>query len=246
MTSRIALLLPLVLLVACSSTPESSTPPADSGTDGASDGIADTRPDSSIDSSVDSAPDSTADSGSDTKADTKVDSGADTGEDVEPDTGGPPFDVGPPDTGFPPPPDAPPPDVGPPPDGGACNALVYAGPDVAVETSSGSPPTLLGGTIVDGTYALGKVVFYTTSLPLKTIRQTLQFSAGVAESISSVDGGSDGRSSSTFVTAGSSITITPTCGGGTGSTGTFQASATIVEMVFDSGGLKGYLRYDKK
>jgi hypothetical protein len=119
---------------------------------------------------------------------------------------------------------------------GGCNTVVNGGSLIASTNAGGSPPSLTGGTIPDGTYVLTAVVAYpvpeggsfSTPVPWK---ETFVISANTANSVREFvypDGGTTGevRASFTVSTVGSTLNLSETCNTAMGLSGApFQVNA---------------------
>jgi hypothetical protein len=97
-------------------------------------------------------------------------------------------------------------------DAGLCNTVAYAGPAVAIMTSSAALPTPAGGTIADGTYALVSDTYYAGRSTSDTSRRvTARVQGGTLQVEVSTNGGADYHLNFSFSTSGSAFTMTPTC-----------------------------------
>lgn len=102
-----------------------------------------------------------------------------------------------------------------PPQPGACNALVNVAPQVTAMQVAAEPPPATGGVVSDGTYHLADLTIYTGAggpsgaLPLQ-LKQTIAIHGTSADAITEVSGKSQAQST-TFVTAGTSVTTAGTC-----------------------------------
>ena len=116
-----------------------------------------------------------------------------------------------------------PPDLTPPPDlVGACNSLLNGAPPVGQTILAAPMPSpSCGGTIASGTYFLTSSTVYSGGATSPaTLRATWSISSNVLERAQSLNGGADRRDSFTISTAGTTLSLTGTCGGsGNGSFG---------------------------
>jgi hypothetical protein len=98
---------------------------------------------------------------------------------------------------------------------GGCNAIVLDGPIVAGTLSPLPPPTMTGGTIVDGTYVLWSITGYTggdagTPMPPHVAQET-SIIAGSSIQTAFVFDTMSLRGSGTIAATGSTLTIMLTC-----------------------------------
>jgi hypothetical protein len=102
-----------------------------------------------------------------------------------------------------------------PPQPNACNALVNVAPAVDAMQVAAEPPAATGGAVPNGTYHLVDLTIYTGAggaagaIPL-AVRQTVAIHGASADVITDV-GGAPRAQSSTFVTAGITVTTAGTC-----------------------------------
>ena len=128
--------------------------------------------------------------------------------------------------------------------GDTCNVVVAAGPCVVPQSSTGTPPTPAGGTIVAGTYNLTSETVYGVADGGNNQqgghRQTLMASAVVAGSFTldqvEESGTTIARSHGTVVATGTMVTFTPTCpppgdGGDQGGSANYTATATTFDLI---------------
>lgn len=114
----------------------------------------------------------------------------------------------------------------------ACNDLVNDGADVPETAETGTPPTMTGGSIADGTYVLTARKDWQGSCNCTT-RQKVVISGTGAQLVTRTDQGADTHVTSTWSVAGNKLTSTITCPGAQTLQLEFTATATELQ-VFDA------------
>ena len=104
-----------------------------------------------------------------------------------------------------------------------CNDLVYGSAVMPLVATSGTAPTPTGGAIANGTYNLSGYNYYGATAPSYTLHSTVRINGNVIDRLITDATGIEKRQSGTFVTVGSTITMTWTCGGGTSDVGQYTA-----------------------
>lgn len=118
----------------------------------------------------------------------------------------------------------------------ACNALTNAASPVTGTEVAQNPPTLVGGTIVDGTYFL-------TALTTYTGPQGPTGSSGMSQTTIKISGGTiqvaangtPATRNATLTTTGDQFTSTDTCPDTSVIQGTYTATATTLVVQFNAG-----------
>jgi hypothetical protein len=110
----------------------------------------------------------------------------------------------------------------------ACNALVNGATAVTKTQVAMAPPTLLGGTVVDGTYFLTDYSIFTgpqgATGPMGTVQTTLQITGSTLQVVNS---DSPPTRTVTLMTSGTGFTAKTSCPSGLGDIlGTYTATAT--------------------
>ncbi|MBI2395824.1 MAG: hypothetical protein HYV09_40035 [Deltaproteobacteria bacterium] len=95
----------------------------------------------------------------------------------------------------------------------ACAPITNVGTVITKTTVSSAPPTMTGGTIVDGTYVLTNITKYNGVVGSITHKETMLFSGGNGQNVDSADGGPDKHTYFKYTTSGSELTMTVACGG---------------------------------
>jgi hypothetical protein len=128
-----------------------------------------------------------------------------------------------------------------------CNVLVNGAAVVTANQVATEAPAPAGGAVANGTYHLVDLTLYTGAggavgpLPL-SLKQTIAIHGSTADAISEVSGKS-ADVSSTFVVAGTSVSLAQSCPSAKpAETATFTASATsfVLFLVNDAGQTVGY------
>ncbi len=88
----------------------------------------------------------------------------------------------------------------------ACNSLTNSAPVVNKDHDAGAPPTMTGGTVVEGTYYLTKMVQYNGENGNTAHQETFVFSGGTFQAATL-----GGRFSGTYSTSGTNLTLHVTC-----------------------------------
>jgi hypothetical protein len=153
-------------------------------------------------------------------------------------------EIGPaPDTGG----DSGPKDTGPPP----CTTLVNGGAWIDEILVAAAAPTLTGGTIEPGTYALTKYETYaptgTPGATGKTLKETVAMTATTMETVYAITSGPERRGASTYTfSSKTSIYATDVCGSTDKYVFSYQATPTTLQ--FGAGGPDAYyvLYFTKK
>lgn len=113
----------------------------------------------------------------------------------------------------------------------ACNTLVNDGPDVPESAETGTPPTMTGGTIADGTYVLSARKDWQGSCNCNT-RQKLSISGTTLQVVTKTDAAPEQRLTTTIATSGNKLSLTVTCPAAQNLSLEYTATATQLQ-VFD-------------
>jgi hypothetical protein len=118
----------------------------------------------------------------------------------------------------------------------ACNALTNAASPVMGTEVAQNPPTLVGGTIVDGTYFLTGLTTYTgpqgSTGSSGTTQTTIKISGATIQVITN---GTPATRNETLTTTGNQFTSTDTCPDTNVIQGTYTATATTLVVQFSAG-----------
>lgn len=95
---------------------------------------------------------------------------------------------------------------------GACNTLVNEGPGIPEEEVSGTPPTMTGGTLPDGTYILTKREDYDGSCNCSQRRKLVVVGNRMDIVTQEDENAPEVRATATLSFAGNEVTMTFTCG----------------------------------
>jgi hypothetical protein len=114
--------------------------------------------------------------------------------------------------------------------GDPCAPIANVGTTITKMTVATPPPTMTGGTIVDGTYALTAITKYNGVAGSVTHKATLLLAGGKGQEVDSADGAADKHTYFTYTTSGSELTMTAACGG-TGNL-TLKYTATPTTFMF--------------
>jgi hypothetical protein len=128
--------------------------------------------------------------------------------------------------------------------GAGCNTVMLGGSVVTLTSSTGTPPTPAGGTIVTGTYSLTSSTQYVTSPCASnpaglTAQSTIVVSASAMTvqiySVESYQGNTEETHlNDTFMVSESDLTTTPTCGidvdAGAGAPSPYTATSTSISV----------------
>jgi hypothetical protein len=116
--------------------------------------------------------------------------------------------------------------------GNGCNALVNGAPSVSKVSNAGPPPTMTGGTLMDGTWFLTSMDRYNNSTGSSTHRETWVFSGSNVQiaTFKSTDG-IQKNYSATYSTSGNQVTLSVTCPMTATLVSAFTASATTLQVI---------------
>jgi hypothetical protein len=116
----------------------------------------------------------------------------------------------------------------------ACNTLVNAAPTITSEDVASAPPTLVGGTIVNGTYFLTALTQFTGDAGMSGAGGS--DTTTIAVSGTTIQVNSSGTASTERVTtSGTTFVDTRLCPGSGQRQGTFTATSTMLIVQFDQG-----------
>ncbi len=111
----------------------------------------------------------------------------------------------------------------------ACNSLVNDGADVPETAETGTPPTMTGGSIADGTYVLTARKDWQGSCNCTT-RQKLSITGTAVQVVTRTDAGADQRFGGTLSIAGKAATLNVTCPGAQTKALEYTATATELQL----------------
>jgi hypothetical protein len=94
---------------------------------------------------------------------------------------------------------------------GGCNTIVNISQTVVRTVDTGPPPTMTGGTIVDGTYVATGVVQYNGDSTAYSISETSIIAGNMDAWVSSINGQTPVRYMTTFITSGNLMIFTFCC-----------------------------------
>jgi len=135
--------------------------------------------------------------------------------------------------------------------GAACNALDNVADTVTTNRLAEALPTFAGGAVSDGTYVVTAVTEYTGTGGATgpktgtTMKQTLRLAAGKFEIVRSQNGGAEKRSSGTFSTSGSSLTLGGVCPSPGDVPVQYEATASTLKISLGTT-IKEVITYTKK
>jgi hypothetical protein len=116
--------------------------------------------------------------------------------------------------------------------GSACDPVTPAGQIIHKDHDPGAPPTMTGGTITDGVYALTQMVQYNGENGDTGHKDTMVFAGGHGQIAGLQDGtGPMQNAFFDYTTSGNDLMLTLTCGGSGSITLKYTATATTVTTV---------------
>ena len=92
-----------------------------------------------------------------------------------------------------------------------CNPIPNVGMTVNATSMMGAPPTMTGGTLVEGTYVETGYVYYNGMSASGTHKETLVFANGTVKNINSDNGKPDVMLAGTYATSGNMLTMNIVC-----------------------------------
>jgi hypothetical protein len=134
------------------------------------------------------------DATADPKVDTAIDVAIDVGADARADTPADVADAGPPGTCT-----------------GACNTFDNISQTITRTIDQGSPPTMTGGTLVDGTYVVTSIVHYNGDNAPYTLAETSVIGGGIDAWVASTNGQAPVRYTTTFSTVNNQLVFAFCC-----------------------------------
>jgi hypothetical protein len=118
---------------------------------------------------------------------------------------------------------------------GSCSPITPAGAIVHKDHDPGPPPAMTGGTIVDGVYALTKMVQYNGESGDTPHKDSMVFASGTGQIAGLKDGtGPQQTAFFSYTTAGNELSLTLTCGMSGMVKLKYTATATTITTVNDS------------
>src|SRR5262245_55353895 len=121
--------------------------------------------------------------------------------------------------------------------GTGCSAIENVGETITQEQASGTLPTPMGGTVLDGTYVLTRSEAYppVTANPPAHTKETIQIAGTVMDiAVTSDDFPSGFNARANFGASGTEMSLLNLCGPGSGSSFMVGYTATATELVLIS------------
>jgi hypothetical protein len=116
--------------------------------------------------------------------------------------------------------------------GSSCDPVTPAGEIIHKDHDAGAPPTMTGGTIADGVYALTQMVQYNGEDGDTAHKDTFVFSGGAGQIAGLEDGtGTQMNAFFTYTTSGNDLDLTLTCGASGMVTMKYTATGTTITTV---------------
>ena len=112
-----------------------------------------------------------------------------------------------------------------------CGAAPNLAPVLAPTTVSTPPPTMTGGTIVEGTYIETGYVYYNGETSSSSHKETLILSNGTMKNIGSEGGSPDRILGGTYTTSGNTLTFNITCPQPVTIQATYTATPTTIQFI---------------
>jgi hypothetical protein len=94
---------------------------------------------------------------------------------------------------------------------GACNTLANAAPEITSATTTAAMPAPTGGTIVDGTYFLTASTVYESTSTGSKLQETITIAGGTLSSVKRGVTNPTDRTTWSYSTSGTTVTVTRTC-----------------------------------